>query len=49
MARAPGAWARVWRRLRPPRRLRFTREGNWFVFLALAIGLAAINTGNNLL
>jgi uncharacterized protein (DUF58 family) len=49
MAGASGAWARLWRRLRPPRRLRFTREGNWFVFLALAIGLAAINTGNNLL
>ncbi|MBK9031365.1 MAG: DUF58 domain-containing protein [Myxococcales bacterium] len=46
---APSRWRRLWRRLRPPRRLRFTREGNWFVFLALAIGLAAINTGNNLL
>ena len=42
-------WRAVWRRLRPPRRLRFTREGNWFVFLAIAVGLAAINTGNNLL
>jgi len=42
-------WQRVVRRLRPPRRLRFTREGRWFVFLTLAIGLAAINTGNNLL
>ena len=42
-------WSRLKRRLRPPRRLRFTREGRWFVFLAIAIGLAAINTGNNLL
>lgn len=43
------SWRRLWRRLRPPRRLRFTREGNWFVFLAIAVGLAAVNTGNNLL
>jgi len=34
---------------RPPRRLRFTREGKYFVALTLAIGFAAINTGNNLL
>jgi uncharacterized protein (DUF58 family) len=47
--RRPRGWQRVWRRLRPPRRLRFTREGNWFVFLALAVGVAAVNTGNNLL
>lgn len=45
----PTRWQRLMRRLRPPRRLRFTREGRWFVFLAIAIGLAAINTGNNLL
>lgn len=31
------------------RRLRFTREGKVFVALTLAIGFAAINTGNNLL
>lgn len=42
-------WSKIVRRMRPPRRLRFTREGRWFVFLAIAIGLAAINTGNNLL
>lgn len=35
--------------LRPPRRLRFTPEGTRFVIVALAIGFAAINTGNNLL
>lgn len=35
--------------LRPPRRLRFTPEGTRFVVVALAIGVAAINTGNNLL
>jgi uncharacterized protein (DUF58 family) len=40
---------RVLRRLRPPRRLSFTREGRWLTFLAIAIGVAAINTGNNLL
>ena len=35
--------------LRPPRRLKFTREGKYFVALTLGIGFAAINTGNNLL
>lgn len=35
--------------LRPPRRLSFTPEGARFVLVALAIGVAAINTGNNLL
>jgi uncharacterized protein (DUF58 family) len=35
--------------LRPPRRLRFTPEGTRFIIVALAIGVAAINTGNNLL
>jgi len=31
------------------RRLRFTREGRWFVAITLGIGFAAINTQNNLL
>lgn len=47
----------VSRRRRPPpgdahlhtRRLRFTREGRYFVGLTLGVGFAAINTGNNLL
>ncbi|RMH40408.1 MAG: DUF58 domain-containing protein [Deltaproteobacteria bacterium] len=42
-------WSRLWRRLRPPRRLEITREGRYFVFITVAVGLAAINTGNNLL
>ncbi len=46
------------RRLRPPsglklragaRRLRFTREGRYFVGITLGVGFSAINTGNNLL
>jgi len=41
--------ARLWRRIRPPRRLKVTREGRYFIFITIAIGLAAINTGNNLL
>jgi len=44
-----GFWARLRRRLRPPRRLRFTREGRVIVLLAVGIGFAAVNTGNNLL
>jgi uncharacterized protein (DUF58 family) len=39
-----------WRkRLRPPRRLKFTREGKFFVGITLGVGFAAINTANNLL
>lgn len=40
---------RLLRALRPPRRLRFTREGRYFVLIAIGVGLAALNTGNNLL
>jgi transglutaminase-like putative cysteine protease/uncharacterized protein (DUF58 family) len=36
-------------RLRPPRRLSVTREGKWFLALTFGVGLAAVNTGNNLL
>jgi uncharacterized protein (DUF58 family) len=42
-------WTRLRRRLRPPRRLRFTREGRIIVLLSVGVGFAAINTGNNLL
>lgn len=45
-ATAPLPW---WRRLRPPRRLSFTREGRLIVILSVGVGFAAINTGNNLL
>jgi uncharacterized protein (DUF58 family) len=34
---------------RAPRRLRFTRAGRALVAIAFAVGLAALNTGNNLL
>ncbi len=44
-----GWFARLRRRLRPPRRLSFTREGRIIVFLSVGVGFAAINTGNNLL
>jgi uncharacterized protein (DUF58 family) len=37
------------RRYRPPRRLKFTREGKVFIGITLGVGFAAINTGNNLL
>jgi uncharacterized protein (DUF58 family) len=37
------------RRMRPPRRLKFTREGKFFVGITLGVGFAAINTANNLL
>jgi uncharacterized protein (DUF58 family) len=42
--------SRLLARLRASRRrLRFTREGRWFVAVTLGIGFAAINTQNNLL
>ncbi len=34
---------------RPPRRLRVTREGKYFIGITFGVGFAAINTGNNLL
>jgi uncharacterized protein (DUF58 family) len=45
--------ARLWcvlrQVLRPPRRLKFTREGKFFVGITLGVGFAAVNTANNLL
>lgn len=41
-------WNRL-RGIRPPRRLLFTRSGAVFTAGILAVGLAAVNTGNNLL
>jgi uncharacterized protein (DUF58 family) len=40
---------RLFGRLRRRRRLKFTRDGRYFVAISIGIGLAAINTGNNLL
>lgn len=37
------------RRRQWPRKLKFTREGKYFVGVTLGVGFAAINTGNNLL
>jgi uncharacterized protein (DUF58 family) len=37
------------RKWKPPRKLKITREGKFFILLTLSVGLAAINTGNNLL
>src|SRR5215831_11538964 len=42
-------WTNAWSRMRPPRRLKFTREGKFFVGITLGVGFAAINTANNLL
>jgi uncharacterized protein (DUF58 family) len=45
----PGWRGWVHRRLRPPRRLKLTREGKYFIGITFGVGIAAINTGNNLL
>ena len=45
-------WLLPWRWFRRrtrKRELKFTREGKYFVAITIGIGLAAINTGNNLL
>lgn len=42
-------WAALRRWFKPPRRLYFTRGGALFTAGAFALGLAAINTGDNLL
>jgi uncharacterized protein (DUF58 family) len=49
LGRVALASGRIWRRIRPPRRLKFTREGKFFVGITLGVGFAAINTANNLL
>ncbi len=45
--RAKSTWWQ--RRVRPPRRLRITREGWVFILVTVGVGAAAVNTGNNLL
>ncbi|MDC3954421.1 DUF58 domain-containing protein [Polyangium jinanense] len=50
--RPENALTRLWRSFfsfKMPRRLKFTREGKYFVGITLGVGFAAINTGNNLL
>ena len=42
-------WERFVRALGPPRKLKFTREGKYYLGITLGVGFAAINTGNNLL
>ncbi|WP_437675118.1 DUF58 domain-containing protein [Sorangium sp. So ce131] len=42
-------WTRLLLALRPPRKLKFTREGKYYLGITLGVGFAAINTGNNLL
>jgi len=41
--------ARARRFFRPPRKLKVTREGKYFIGITFGVGFAAINTGNNLL
>jgi uncharacterized protein (DUF58 family) len=48
-APSPRRWPWPWPRVNAPRRLKFTREGKFFVGITLGVGFAAVNTGNNLL
>src|SRR5438128_967468 len=47
----PRSRFRAWlaKSMRPPRKIRVTREGKLFIGVTIGVGLAAINTGNNLL
>lgn len=42
-------WEKLLASLKPPRKLKFTREGKYYLGITLGVGFAAINTGNNLL
>ncbi|MFT3773884.1 MAG: DUF58 domain-containing protein [Minicystis sp.] len=42
-------WDRFLQAFNPPRKLKFTREGKYYLGITLGVGFAAINTGNNLL
>lgn len=44
-----GKLKRLLSRLKPPRKLKLTREGKYFLLITLGVGFAAVNTGNNLL
>ncbi len=48
-AGARGIWGKLRRWFRPPRKLKLTREGKYFIGITFGVGFAAINTGNNLL
>ncbi len=41
--------AAIWRLFHPRRTIKPTRDGWWCLFVAVGLGVAAINTGNNLL
>ena len=51
MAAGSQGWRRFlpFARLRAPRKLKFTREGKFFVGITFGVGFAALNTANNLL
>ena len=42
-------WRRLRRWLRPPRRIRATLTGKFLLIFTVVLGVAAVNTGNNLL
>jgi uncharacterized protein (DUF58 family) len=46
-SRLGNSW--FWRLLHPPRTIWPTRDGWWCLFVVIGLGVAAINTGNNLL
>jgi len=47
--RALGALAEFFRRFRPPRRLKLTREGRYYIAITFGVGFVGILTANNLL
>ena len=49
MDRTAAALRGAWRLFRPRRTIWPTRDGWWSLFAAVGLGVAAVNTGNNLL
>lgn len=45
---SPSQWRLLFRQLLRHRSIRFTSEGKRFILFTIAVGIAAINTGNNL-
>ncbi len=45
----PSKLRRFFARWKPPRKLKLTKEGKYYLLITLLVGFAAVNTGNNLL
>lgn len=49
VAKGPTFWTKLRRFFRPPRRLKLTREGRFYILITFGVGFVGILTANNLL